>query len=158
MTVILPTLYIITPFLVYQHLRCFDSRFCENVSFNFFRWFVERIEIIESFIKISQALISCLPLFGNMITVILVNRSGKRILTLFSLSTTSVIYIVYSLLNCIMNVYEIANSSKIVNSVYMIQGVSFSIWIFMLSIGIEPITDMLITEIFPAKWVYVTEK
>lgn len=91
---------------------------------------------------------------GNVLTVLLVNVLGKRILSIYSLSITSVTYIMYSLLTVIEYEYYAKRKTRDVELEYVFNHKEFVfnfIAFLIPSVGILPIANMLIAEVFPAK-------
>lgn len=85
----------------------------------------------------------CIAIVGGILTVFLVNRLGKRFLTLTTLSICSICYISIGLIG----VYW--TNSKQIQSWLLLT--FFLISTFVASFGIMPIGWILLTEIFPMK-------
>lgn len=92
-----------------------------------------------------QAFSVFLSIVGGIMTVFFVNKLGKRFLTLFTLSICSLCYIFIGLIGIYWT-----NSKPVTSWLVLILYLTTT---FMSSFGIMPIGWILLTEIFPMKWV-----
>lgn len=96
-----------------------------------------------------QAFSVALAIIAGVLTVFFVSRLGKRLLTLMTLSICSVCYIAIGLIGVYCNNLEKSNQVFISWLILILYLTST----FMSSFGIMPISWILLSEIFPMKWV-----
>lgn len=96
-----------------------------------------------------QAFSVALAIIAGVLTVFFVSTLGKRLLTLMTLSICSVCYIAVGLIGvyCI----DLEESNQTIIS--WITLILYLISTFMSSFGVMPISWILLSEIFPMKWV-----
>jgi len=95
------------------------------------------------YLFITQAFSLCISIVGGILTIFLVNRLGKRFLTLTTLSICSICYISIGLIGIYWT-----DSNQIKAWLLLI---FFFISTLVASFGIMPIGWILLTEIFPMK-------
>lgn len=97
----------------------------------------------------STVVVGCGQVIGTIVSMILVDRLGRKILLLFStLGAAVCLFITGTYTYYIKQGFDLSNYN-------MLPVITLSAFMFMSSIGITPIPYILVSEIFPQKVIYL---